>query len=166
MSSPTEPVPIRPAGPGDWSGAADLIWALNRFEQGLSGDRLTHRPAAVRSLAAMRARIRRRRGAILVAGPPGRIDGLIAWCEETDAPFVVPPLRRYAQVTDLVVADRARRRGIATALLEAVAEAARARGLRRLAIGVLDGNEAADRLYRAFGFRPYLALLVKPLNEA
>jgi ribosomal protein S18 acetylase RimI-like enzyme len=91
---------------------------------------------------------------------------VIAWGEELDPVFVAPPWRRRAQVFDLVVAESARRRGIGTALLRAVEAEAAARGLRRLAIGVLAGNDAAEAAYRRFGFRAYALDLIKPLNEA
>lgn len=164
-SSPAEP-PIRPAGAGDWAAAAALIWALNRHEQGIAGDRRTDRGAAVRYLAALRRRVRRGSGQVLLAGAPGAVQGLIAWGVETDPVFVAPPWRRRAQVYDLVVAEGARRRGIGAALLRAVEAEAAARGLRRLAIGVLAGNAEAEAAYRRFGFRDYALELIKPLNEA
>lgn len=156
---------IREAGAGDWGRVADLIWALNLYEQPISGDRRTDRGAAVRYLAGMRRRVRRTRGQVLLAGAPGEALGLIAWGEELDPVFVAPPFRRRAQVFDLVVAEGARRRGIGSALLRAVETEAEARGLRRLAIGVLAGNDAAETAYRRFGFRPYALELIKPLNE-
>jgi ribosomal protein S18 acetylase RimI-like enzyme len=165
ICSPGEP-PIREAGAGDWGRVAELIWALNRYEQSISGDRRTDRGAAVRYLAGLRRRVRRARGQVLLAGAPGEALGVIAWGEELDPVFVAPPWRRRAQVFDLVVAESARRRGIGTALLRAVEAEAAARGLRRLAIGVLAGNDAAEAAYRRFGFRAYALDLIKPLNEA
>ncbi len=163
--SPGEP-PIREAGAGDWGQVAELIWALNVYEQPISGDRRTDRGAAVRYLAGMRRRVRRTRGQVLLAGAPGEAFGVIAWGEENDPVFVAPPVRRRAQVFDLVVAEQARRRGVGAALLRAVETEAAARGLRRLAIGVLAGNDAAEAAYRRFGFRTYALELIKPLNEA
>ena len=50
------------------------------------------------------------------------------------------------------------------ALLTEAERLTRAAGLARLSIGVLDGNAEAARTYRAFGFRPYVQLMVKPLD--
>jgi len=52
------------------------------------------------------------------------------------------------------VAPRARRRGAARQLLEAVAGWASGAGAARVELWVTDGNEAAATLYRAAGFRP------------
>jgi ribosomal protein S18 acetylase RimI-like enzyme len=97
--------------------------------------------------------------------PAIRAAGAGDWGEELDPVFVAPPLRRRAQVFDLVVAETARRRGIGSALLRAVEAEAAARGLRRLATGVLAGNDAAAAACRRFGFRPYALELAKALNE-
>jgi GNAT superfamily N-acetyltransferase len=40
----------------------------------------------------------------------------------------------------------------------------RAEGLRRLTIGALAANDRAERTYRAFGFDPYVSILVKALD--
>lgn len=65
------------------------------------------------------------------------------------------------EVDSLVVDAAARGRGIGTALLEAVdAEVAR-RGPRHPVIGVIVGNEGAERLYRSRGFVPAAQILVR-----
>jgi ribosomal protein S18 acetylase RimI-like enzyme len=62
--------------------------------------------------------------------------------------------QRYAEVWTLVVAERARGRGIGSALLDAVdAELAR-RGIHDLVIGVMEGNDDARRLYERRGLVP------------
>jgi ribosomal protein S18 acetylase RimI-like enzyme len=58
---------------------------------------------------------------------------------------------RYAEVWSLFVAERARNRGIGSALLDATdAELAR-RGVHDLVIGAMVGNDAAIRLYERRG---------------
>ena len=62
--------------------------------------------------------------------------------------------QRYGEVWTVVVAERARRRGIGSALLDEVdAELAR-RGIRDLMIGVMEGNDDARRLYERRGLVP------------
>jgi ribosomal protein S18 acetylase RimI-like enzyme len=58
----------------------------------------------------------------------------------------------YAHVGDLVVAENARRQGIARKLLEACETYARAAGRDELRINVLAANNGARTLYRAWGF--------------
>ncbi|GAA5029236.1 GNAT family N-acetyltransferase [Actinopolymorpha pittospori] len=65
------------------------------------------------------------------------------------------PLREGVHVFGifgLVVTRRARRLGVASALLEAAAQEARARGGRKLSLHVLGSNPAALRLYERNGF--------------
>ena len=61
---------------------------------------------------------------------------------------------RYGEVWTLLVAEHARNRGLGGALLDAVdAELAR-RGIHDLMIGVMEGNDAARRLYERRGLVP------------
>ena len=74
------------------------------------------------------------------------------------ASLVVAPglkLRHKGLVVGVFLDPAHRGRGLARALMEAVIEAARADGLVALRLGVTIGNEPAERLYRALGFRQY-----------
>lgn len=53
---------------------------------------------------------------------------------------------------DLYVREDARRRGVASALVEAAIERAKARGCRRVELDVSESNPAAWALYEAHGF--------------
>jgi RimJ/RimL family protein N-acetyltransferase len=63
--------------------------------------------------------------------------------------FVDPTPFGYGELGMFVAAHR---RGVATALVAAVIEWTRARGLHKLALGVFPHNDAAIALYRKFGF--------------
>lgn len=58
-------------------------------------------------------------------------------------------------LNDLLVVPEARRRGVASALLSAAAEFARADGALRLELETDHDNAAAQALYRAMGWSPY-----------
>ena len=61
---------------------------------------------------------------------------------------------RYGEVWTILVTERARGRGLGSALLDEVdAELAR-RGIRDLMIGVMEGNDDARRLYERRGLVP------------
>lgn len=68
--------------------------------------------------------------------------------------FVPDPDGDQAHVTNLVVADRQRRQGVATALLAELADAARARGCVSWTLEVRESSVGAQALYRRFGFVP------------
>jgi ribosomal protein S18 acetylase RimI-like enzyme len=59
---------------------------------------------------------------------------------------------RSALLTDLVVADAYRRRGIGSMLVDDACRIARAAGMRRLSLEVRADNEAARGLYERLGF--------------
>ncbi|MEY3055017.1 MAG: ribosomal protein S18-alanine N-acetyltransferase [Ilumatobacteraceae bacterium] len=59
-----------------------------------------------------------------------------------------------AHVTNIAVAPEFRRRGVARALLHALASEAVAREMTSLTLEVRVGNKAAQELYREFGFAP------------
>jgi ribosomal protein S18 acetylase RimI-like enzyme len=59
---------------------------------------------------------------------------------------------RSGYVTDVMVLETHRRRGVATMLLHDAAELARAAGLSRLVLHVAPDNHAALRLYDKLGF--------------
>jgi GNAT superfamily N-acetyltransferase len=155
---------LRTAEPADREAAIALIHALNAYENRLTGDRLETRAAAEASFARLMERIAARHGRLVLACDDDRIVGLMGFVVEEDQPFIREDVRRYGVVTDLVVDEDARGRGIGRRLLEEAERLARAEGLGRLAIGVLDANEAAARIYRAFGFADYLRVMTKDLR--
>lgn len=73
---------------------------------------------------------------------------------------------RFWQLRDLYVLPRARGRGAATALVDAVRDAARAAGATRLSLVTEADNHAALGLYRRLGFRPVDGLATLSLDLA
>jgi ribosomal protein S18 acetylase RimI-like enzyme len=72
----------------------------------------------------------------------------------------------YALVSDLVVREGFRHRGIGRQLLETAEAFAAADGARWLRIEVLAANRAARDMYASFGFREHLISLEKPLPSS
>lgn len=116
----------------------------------------------------------------LVAVREGRLVGAVhlATADDRPPPAVLPTLRREcgplravwalsalsllghrglardeAHIGELSVREDARRAGVASALLAALADRARAMGKRRLTLWVTVENDAARRLYARNGFR-------------
>jgi ribosomal protein S18 acetylase RimI-like enzyme len=62
---------------------------------------------------------------------------------------------KIGELETLAVAEDARGQGIGTLLIEACRERLRAEGVTHWAVGVVEANEDATRLYERVGFRPY-----------
>lgn len=155
---------VRTALPGEREAVIDLLQALNVFEAPLTGDRLTDRATAAAYYAVLLQRIAAQAGRLLVAEAEGRIVGVLGFVVDEDKGTVRADLRRRGFVTDLIVEEAWRRRGVGRLLLAEAEGIARDKGLKRLALGVVAGNGAAERTYAAAGFRPAATILVKPLS--
>ena len=148
------PLIIRPAASSDRDALIDQYLGLNRYEDPISGDRVTDYQGAVESLAAAEERLARTDGIALVAERDGRVVGHL-FLEFREAPvFVRAELRAYAYVSELFVRAEARGAGVGTALMGEAERIAAARGFRRLIIEVLAGNAVAEEFYARRGFTP------------
>jgi ribosomal protein S18 acetylase RimI-like enzyme len=79
--------------------------------------------------------------------------------EGCDNTFDLGP--RHAEVWSLSVAPAERGRGVGSLLLDAVDRELERRGIAHLAIAVMAGNEAAQRLYERRGLVPGEVLLLR-----
>lgn len=77
------------------------------------------------------------------------VAGIVAVVDPATLSHLAPDER---ELTSMWVAPPWRRRGVASALIEAAASAARTDGAARLVLWVVEGNEAARRLYERVGF--------------
>jgi GNAT superfamily N-acetyltransferase len=68
--------------------------------------------------------------------------------------------KRVGELETLAVAEEARGEGIGTMLIEACRERLRAEGVSHWAVGVVEANEDATRLYERVGFRPFYRQLL------
>jgi GNAT superfamily N-acetyltransferase len=156
-------VRIRAALPSDRDAIVDLIQILNVFEADLTGDRERDRGAAAAYYEELLQRLAKRNGRIVLAEAEGMPVAAMGFCLEEDAAYVAAEVRRHGTVTDLVVHEEWRGQGIARKLLQEAERLTQEAGYRRLSIGALVANEKAERAYRAFGFDPYVSILVKEL---
>jgi [ribosomal protein S18]-alanine N-acetyltransferase len=85
----------------------------------------------------------------------GQPDGvyLVAWDGEDPAGHVHLALTDPAEAQDLLVRAEHRRRGIGRALVLAAEQEALVRGFHRLRVMVSIENQAAQTLYRSYGYR-------------
>ncbi|MFB9970419.1 GNAT family N-acetyltransferase [Pseudoroseomonas cervicalis] len=109
----------------------------------------------------MLGRIAASQGHALVAEVEGAVVGHLFLTFGQHLPFVAE--REHGYVADLFVRESHRGTGIGRALLEEAERLTRARGLKRLLIGVLAGNDGAEAAYRRFGFAHYTHEMIKQL---
>jgi GNAT superfamily N-acetyltransferase len=154
---------LRTALPRDREAVIDLIFMLNLYEADLVGDRKRSRAAAAAYYDELMQRLTKRDGRIILAEADGITVAAMGYSLDEDAAYVAEDVRRHGTVTDLVVHEAWRGQGIGRMLLEEAERLTRAAGMTRLTIGALAANEKAERTYRAFGFEPYVSILVKML---
>lgn len=154
-------VTLRTARSSDRDAVVELIHRLNVFEADLVGDRRRDYGAAEEYYDELLQRLSKRQGRIVLAQENGIVVGAMGFSLDQDAAYVTDDVRRHGTVTDLVVHEDWRGRGIGQMLLQEAERLTREAGLTRLFIGVLVANERADITYRKFGFEPYVSLLVK-----
>lgn len=154
---------LRTALHSDRDAVIDLIHVLNVVEADLTGDRQRERAAAALYYDELMQRVTKRNGRIVLAEADGVPVAAMGFSFDEDAAYMTDDVRHHGTVTDLVVHDEWRGRGVGRMLLEEAERLTREAGLKRLAIGVLIANGKAERAYRAFGFEPYVSILTKPV---
>ena len=95
--------------------------------------------------------------------PRAGVVGMLGLIVQEDQVFVRADLRRHGYVSDLVVDEAWRGQGVGRLLIGEAERLTREKGLKRLVIGVMAGNAAAERLYGELGFSVYAKAMMKPL---
>lgn len=152
---------IRNANYNDREAIIDLIWELNRFEQPISGDRVKDRYGAARCLRDNEEAVRNAGGISIVAAKDGMIAGYLCLATESIGSFVREDVRRVGFVRELIVAQAHRRSGIGQLLLQEAEDYCLSANIRRMMLGVLAGNTAAQNAYLKFGLKPYAIEMIK-----
>jgi ribosomal protein S18 acetylase RimI-like enzyme len=145
------PVEVRPVRETD---AAALVPLFRAFFAEHFGEDLTAETVSRRLRRVSRAET------FLVAASGGRIVGFTSL-------RVVPSIdpTPHAEVTDLFVAEDARRQGIGTALLRQCEAIARSRGAASLVLLTGRENREAKAFYRALGYESYALAVRKSLKR-
>ncbi len=105
-------------------------------------------------------------GKVLVAEIGGEVAGYVTSLTKVKSEDLEDGDAEYGLVSDLVVAQEFRRRGIGRKLLEAAESFARTEEASSLRIGVLAGNQIAEDLYSSMGYALLYTELEKDLNVA
>src|SRR5262249_11929282 len=102
---------------------------------------------------------------ILVAETDGLVVGWIGVVSQYTSDDVLERHRDFAYITDLIVLEAYRGRGIGRQLLEAAEAYVASKGATRLRVGVLAANVKAHRVYAVAGFRDYELILDKEITK-
>jgi len=156
-------VTLRTALPADRDAVVELIHQLNVFEADLTGDRRRDYGGAIGYYDELQQRLAKRQGRIVLAEEDGVVIAAMGYSLDEDAAYVTDDVRRHGTVTDLIVHEAWRGRGVGQMLLREAERLTRGAGLKRLFIGALAANERACRTYETFGFEPYVSILKKEL---
>lgn len=153
---------IRPATEADRPALDEQAMLLNIFEEPFAGDRRMDAAGGVDAVGHLRDTVAKSAGEMRVAELDGAVVGHMVMWFDRFPPFVRAELRDYAYIGDLFVRDAHRGQGIGAALIAEAEAIARARGVRRILLGVLEGNPA-EAAYRKLGFRGYALEMIKDL---
>jgi ribosomal protein S18 acetylase RimI-like enzyme len=106
-------------------------------------------------------RCREAAGRVYVAEEGSTLVGFVTVLAREPFMELDDPPGHYALITDLVVLEAHRGRGIGRLLLERAERYAKQAGATELRIGVLTNNRTARGLYLDAGFQPHLEILTK-----
>ena len=149
MTSPSDPVTIRPAHAGDRGFVLAATARLSAFgvPPGRSAPEIVDGEA--RTLRAYFDAASPPE-TLLIAETAGAPSGFV-FLEEHEDYFT---LATHGHIGILIVAEAAEGRGVGAALMHAAEEWARSRGHATLTLNVFEGNRRARTLYERSGFRP------------
>lgn len=103
-------------------------------------------------------------GKILIAETDGEVGGFVTVLCEVKSEEPDDGDLEYGLISDLVVVEKYRGRGIGRLLLGAAETYARSQNVEWLRIGVIAGNQVAEKLYASLGFSPWYKECEKDLR--
>jgi GNAT superfamily N-acetyltransferase len=152
---------IRAYQEDDAAGLRQCVVALQEFERTIDPRILPGEEIADAYCEQIHSRCREADGRVFVAANDEAVVGFVAVLAHETFTALDDPPGTFALITDLVVLEPYRNRGIGRLLLERAESYARGAGARELRIGVLTHNTSARRLYLDAAFMPHLEILVK-----
>ncbi len=152
---------VRPFHESDQTAMIECIIELQDAEVLLSDFKRPGNEMAEEYFASIYRPVSEGRGEILMAENDGQVSGFVAFVvEEND---VTDKPGRHMYISDLVVLERFRGRGIAIELMKKAEAAAKKLGIKRVNIGVMVANQPALQLYLKLGYTPMYYSLWKEI---
>jgi len=157
---------VRPYTEADRDDLRAMMLALQIAERVMEPNRAQWSDAGASYIEEALAAVAAKKGAIFIAEShplPDPVGFVTCWQAYEDDSIVAATERDYLYVADLYVADVARGRGIAGALLDEAEGHGRTLGLDQVRIGLLSANQSARRAYQKAGFEDFEVTLRKRL---
>lgn len=104
-------------------------------------------------------------GKIIVAEAGGELCGFVTVLTQVQSEEPDDGDMEYGLISDLAVLEKFRGRGVGRKLLAAAESFARSENVGWLRIGVIAGNQVAEKLYASLGFSPWHIESEKNLQE-
>jgi len=146
-------VVVRPAEPGDLRGVSKLAGALVRMHHAVDPQRFLLVDNVEEGYAWWLSRQLQNKDAVVLVAVEG--DAVVGYAygtiEQRDWNML---LDAHGAVQDILVAEPTRRHGVGGQLLDAMLRALDGKGVPRVVLSTMVGNESAQRLFRSRGFRP------------
>jgi len=149
--------------PDDRPALVSFIDGLQHYEYKFESNRRIDARAGEDYFAVLLERVAEHQGRIFVAAADGQPVGWAVFLVEQDYVYVIEEQRTYGYIAELFVNESVRGRGVGQALIKACEDEGRARGLKRMMIGVIPANERAAKVYAEAGYSPYAMELRKVL---
>lgn len=147
-----QPVVIRTFEDRDYPEVLECIVELQDTECALSDMKKPGKEMAEEYFASIYKPMQEEKGDIVVAECEGKVSGFIAYeIEDND---ITDKPGQHIYISDLVVLQRFRGRGIATILMKQVEQVAKEKNIKRINIGVMAENQPALQLYLKQGYSP------------
>ncbi|MEL6768122.1 MAG: GNAT family N-acetyltransferase [Pseudomonadota bacterium] len=152
-----------PPNPADLAYLQAAMAGLQEFERPIEPNRRPGDEMAAEHVAYLLDWVGTEGGVLFAEDDDGPAGALVYGVEEADGRYVLPENQRFGYISDLWVEPRARRRGVASALIGAAEERLAAAGLKRIEISAIAANLGAIRAYEALGYRRAYVGFDKPL---
>jgi ribosomal protein S18 acetylase RimI-like enzyme len=156
-------VTVRTYRSEDQDRVKQCIIELQNFERDLEADRVEGEEVVERNFQELQEAHDQNTGRIFVAEVEEEVVGFVNVRFEHENQMYHSSLVDYAYISDIVVLQAYRGRGIGTMLLQQAEDFARQQGGAVLKIEVLARNQQAADVYQHAGFRPYEIVLLKHL---
>jgi GNAT superfamily N-acetyltransferase len=149
--------------PDDMHVLVSFIDGLQHYEHRFEPNRRIDAQAGKDYFLVLLERVAEHQGRIFVAEADGQPIGWAVFLVEQDLIYVIEDERTYGYIAELFVKENVRGQGVGQALIKACEGEGRARGLKRMMIGVIPANERAAKVYAEAGYSPYAMELRKIL---